>query len=151
MPRFVLLRHECSESLGKESHWDFMLEREEGLLATWKLYSLPKVWQSSSAKTQAEGKAAAGQRPAGASVPESPAAEVFAATRLHDHRIVYLDYEGPISGDRGFVTRIDRGTYEALEINDAKWRVRLNGDKLVGHVELVQHITVRWILKVWSA
>jgi hypothetical protein len=31
-------------------------------------------------------------------------------TRLPDHRREYLDYEGPISGDRGTVTRIARGT-----------------------------------------
>ena len=31
---------------------------------------------------------------------------------LPDHRLAYLDYEGPISGDRGSVTRWDRGTYD---------------------------------------
>ena len=29
---------------------------------------------------------------------------------LADHRLAYLDYEGPISGGRGSVTRWDRGT-----------------------------------------
>jgi hypothetical protein len=29
--------------------------------------------------------------------------------RLADHRNAYLDYEGPLSGDRGFVTRVASG------------------------------------------
>ena len=28
-----------------------------------------------------------------------------------DHRLVYLDYEGPVSGDRGRVRRVDAGTF----------------------------------------
>ena len=151
MPRFVLLRHECDDSLGNRSHWDFMLEREEGLLATWSLYKLPKAWQSSTENTQVNEKAAAGQRPAGESAQASPISETLGATQRHDHRIVYLDYEGPISGNRGFVTRIDQGTYESLNISEDKWRVKLNGDMVVGQVELARHLTVRWIMKVWSA
>ncbi len=30
-----------------------------------------------------------------------------------DHRTRYLDYEGPVSGNRGTVTAWDRGTFEA--------------------------------------
>jgi hypothetical protein len=33
--------------------------------------------------------------------------------KLDDHRREYLDYEGPLSGDRGFVRRIEAGTYQA--------------------------------------
>ena len=39
---------------------------------------------------------------------------VKAATRLEklpDHRQVYLEYEGPLSGDRGRVHRVEAGTY----------------------------------------
>src|SRR5262245_56825245 len=40
---------------------------------------------------------------------QMPAEEMaVAATRNFDHRLVYLDYEGPISGDRGRVRRVDR-------------------------------------------
>jgi hypothetical protein len=31
--------------------------------------------------------------------------------RLADHRLAYLDYQGPISGRRGRVTRVASGTY----------------------------------------
>ena len=34
--------------------------------------------------------------------------------KLVDHRREYLTYEGPISNDRGRVTRVESGTYEPL-------------------------------------
>ncbi|MFO1094461.1 MAG: DNA polymerase ligase N-terminal domain-containing protein [Planctomycetaceae bacterium] len=36
------------------------------------------------------------------------------AERLADHRLKYLDYEGPVSGGRGIVARWDYGTYAQL-------------------------------------
>jgi hypothetical protein len=36
-----------------------------------------------------------------------------AAEPSFDHRRMYLDYEGPVSGGRGTVTAWDRGTFEA--------------------------------------
>ena len=44
------------------------------------------------------------------SPPESAA--VLDALKTFDHRRLYLDYEGPVSGDRGRVTRWDGGTFE---------------------------------------
>ncbi len=39
----------------------------------------------------------------------------IAATALPNHRIEYLDYEGPVSHNRGTVTRFDAGSYELIE------------------------------------
>src|SRR5437879_9523170 len=36
---------------------------------------------------------------------------VIAATAVVDHRRIYLDYEGPVSGNRGRVIRWDSGTF----------------------------------------
>ncbi len=36
------------------------------------------------------------------------------AEQLADHRLAYLDYEGPVSGNRGHVTRWDAGQYEIV-------------------------------------
>jgi hypothetical protein len=55
---------------------------------------------------------------------------------LADHRIEYLDYEGPISGDRGAVTRWDRGTYVLERRSDAEWIARLVGEKQAGRARL---------------
>lgn len=38
--------------------------------------------------------------------------EPIAAEELPDHRLLYLDYEGPVSNDRGTVAAIFRGEYE---------------------------------------
>ncbi len=47
----------------------------------------------------------------------------FACTgkRLPDHRIAYLDYEGPVSNNRGTVRCVDRGTY--LTLSPGQFRV----------------------------
>ncbi len=37
--------------------------------------------------------------------------EPIAAQALPDHRLVYLDYEGPVSGGRGTVQRLERGEW----------------------------------------
>ena len=55
---------------------------------------------------------------------------------LADHRPIYLDYEGPISGGRGTVTRWDQGTYLVEVWSDDEIIVEITGAKLVGRVEL---------------
>ena len=37
--------------------------------------------------------------------------ELIAAESLPDHRLLYLDYEGPVSGDRGSVRRVAGGQF----------------------------------------
>lgn len=45
-------------------------------------------------------------------LPEPPRHGEMTAERIADHRLAYLDYEGPISGNRGSVQRWQCGTYE---------------------------------------
>jgi hypothetical protein len=60
----------------------------------------------------------------------------IAANQLADHRLAYLDYEGPISGNRGIVTRWDAGEYR-LDIDSAdELQISLKGQKLSGEVLL---------------
>jgi len=64
-------------------HWDFLLESESGgPLRAWRLLTKPAPGVASSAEP------------------------------LPDHRPVYLEYEGPVSGDRGTVTRWDGGEFD---------------------------------------
>lgn len=58
------------------------------------------------------------------------------AERLDDHRLAYLDYEGPVSGDRGSVTRWDRGECTIEVATLQRVVVAVQGKKLVGHVEI---------------
>ncbi len=54
------------------------------------------------------------------------------AERLADHRREYLDYEGPVSGDRGVVTRHDTGTFTIVTRRDGQWHVAFCGGRLRG-------------------
>jgi hypothetical protein len=82
-------------------------------------------------------------------LPEEPApGRKLAATRLTDHRLAYLNYEGEISGDRGYITRWDDGAYELLPRQaapavtkrsaDEELLVRLVGSKIAGEVFLTR-------------
>ncbi|APW59468.1 DNA polymerase ligase N-terminal domain-containing protein [Paludisphaera borealis] len=64
------------------------------------------------------------------------AGKILDARALDDHRLAYLDYEGPISGGRGSVARVDHGTYVACEWTAEKVRARIVGSQLVGEVLL---------------
>src|SRR5206468_188087 len=80
--RFALLRHDVKPG---EVHWDLCIEgAPEGKLHTWRL---------------------------AAPLPER-AGEVVPAERSFDHRAVYLEYEGEISGGRGSVARVARGSLD---------------------------------------
>ncbi|QDU18863.1 DNA polymerase ligase N-terminal domain-containing protein [Urbifossiella limnaea] len=60
--------------------------------------------------------------PGAAAVPAEPNA---------DHRTLYLDYEGPVSGGRGSVTRWDAGTFDWI-VEAACAVVELRGERLTG-------------------
>jgi len=62
--------------------------------------------------------------------------ETIKAERIQNHRVVYLDYEGPLTGDRGAVTRADRGSYHRIVWSPELLVVELHGQKLHGQVEL---------------
>ena len=94
---------------GAGVHYDFMLQTGE-VLATWRV----------------------GVNPADLSADEE--AE---ATKLADHRLAYLDYEGPISGDRGSVHRVDRGPFERQSDQSGRTRIELSGRTIQGAFELV--------------
>lgn len=62
--------------------------------------------------------------------------DCIAATAVFDHRLLYLDYEGPISGGRGQVVRWDGGTFTG-EVQDAEQVVvHLAGERLRGVLRL---------------
>lgn len=112
MLRFVVLRHDCPPGYVRGLHWDFMLE-SGGVLKTWAL-----------------------SRPPDECVNDDD--DGIDAELLGDHRLAYLDYEGPVSGDRGHVTRYDRGQYETLSRHDDEWQVELKGVRLTGRAVLRQ-------------
>ena len=56
----------------------------------------------------------------------------IAATPLADHRLAYLDYEGPVGGDRGTVKGWDAGTYEIVDEDERGLEMRLHGQRVRG-------------------
>jgi len=76
-----VLKHETPTGYEQSRHWDLMLEDDRGSLRTWSLAEAPCLDR-----------------------------QIY-ADELPPHRIEYLDYEGPISSDRGDVTRIMQGDY----------------------------------------
>ncbi|MBA2117544.1 DNA polymerase ligase N-terminal domain-containing protein [Bremerella alba] len=53
-----------------------------------------------------------------------------------DHRLIYLDYEGPVSDNRGEVTRADEGTFSWIIRQDDLATVHLQGERLQGRLIL---------------
>ncbi len=49
--------------------------------------------------------------------------------QLPDHRRAYLDYEGPVSGNRGSVKRVLAGHYQILAESPARLTVRLESEQ----------------------
>ncbi len=95
-------------------HWDLMLEAGE-VLWTWRLAE-----------------------------PPGPENLAIAATRIGDHRRLYLDYEGPVSGGRGRVTPWDAGTYDVLESRHDRLHLDLRGSRITARVLLVQQAGDKW-------
>ena len=90
-------------------HWDLMLERGD-VLITWQL----------------------------SAEPDQPASLPIAARRIGDHRIAYLTYEGPVSGNRGTVRRVDSGTVEFEEFTDGECIFSLRAGRLEGQFRLAR-------------
>jgi hypothetical protein len=47
--------------------------------------------------------------------PTNPGLRTFYAEHLPPHRSDYLEHEGPVSGDRGCVTRVESGLCEVVD------------------------------------
>jgi len=58
------------------------------------------------------------------------------AEALPDHRLAYLDYEGPVSDDRGSVTQWDAGEYELVSQREDELILQLHGRRLRGNLSL---------------
>lgn len=125
MPRYVLLYHECSPDYERPSHWDLMLEAD-GTLRTWAMPRLPFGWEAAQARTSEVSPCC---------VPTSSGTCVV-ATPLADHRIDYLHQEGPLTGNRGVIRRVDAGTYQTVAQNSRLWRVALSGGVIQGTITL---------------
>jgi hypothetical protein len=65
------------------------------------------------------------------------------AERNFDHRLLYLEYEGPLTGNRGIVRRWDAGEFDWVEEGPDRLVVELRGGKLNGRV-VIDAATGTW-------
>lgn len=68
--------------------------------------------------------------------PENATAGSLPCHRIGDHRRAYLDYEGPVSRDRGHVVRHDFGQCDVQTNGSLVWTVTFRGEKLSGRFRL---------------
>ena len=69
------------------------------------------------------------------------------ATALGDHRVMYLDYEGPVSGARGNVKRWDAGVFtEEPDSTPEMRRLWLRGERVRGRFDLERIAGTQWRL-----
>jgi len=104
-------------TLTNGEHWDLMLEHQ-GTLLTWQLLAEPRGHES---------------------LP-------IAARRIGNHRLAYLTYEGPVSGDRGEVRRVDAGELHMTSLGDSHCRFDAAGKVLLGCFQL-QRLDDGWVLE----
>ena len=60
------------------------------------------------------------------------------ADRLADHRPMYLDFEGPLTGNRGTVRRVDQGEFDWIEHTPGRYQIRIRGTQLHGLLMIEQ-------------
>jgi len=103
MLQYVVVHHQVGAT-GKirdaDSHFDWMFDRGDAL---W-------TWATDQ-------------------YPEPMSTGPLDAVRLADHRRVYLDYEGRVSGDRGEVSRVESGAFETLYESEDCFEVRVTGKR----------------------
>jgi len=104
--------------LENSEHWDLMLEQGDVLL-TWQL---PRE-------------------------PVDRSSFPIPARRIGDHRKAYLDYEGPLSGGRGEVRRVDAGAVRIDVASEGRFQISLTGSRLHGRFTLERAADGGWTLE----
>lgn len=120
-PRYVLLEHTTGPATGPaepgfrpDVHWDLLLEASgEAGLVSFRLAENPLTLLAGGVNRS------------------------IRAAALPPHRAAYLDYEGPVSGGRGAVRRLDRGVVERLSREPGRTAFRLAVGKMAGVYEIV--------------
>lgn len=114
--RFAILTHDHPFV-----HWDLLIE-QAGSLRAWRLLEHPTRWLRAA---------------------DSPA---IPAESIPDHRLAYLDYEGPVSRERGSVARWDGGDCDWIERSEQQIRVKLAGRWLQGTLTLTGSPLSLWLV-----
>jgi hypothetical protein len=99
LTRFVVLRHFWPDGDGSKDHFDLMIEDPDRIDPRYRL----ATWRLS----------------------EWPVRRRSRIVRSADHRVEWLELEGPVSGGRGIVTRSCWGLCMLTSRSSDCWRVRI--------------------------
>jgi hypothetical protein len=80
-----------------------------------------------------------------AAAPDTPGEQP--AEALADHRREYLTYEGPLSGNRGSVTRWDEGEYELLADDTTAFAAKITGRRLHGEIRITGNVPAIYVFR----
>jgi len=78
-------------------------------------------------------------------------ARVWLVEQIGMHRRRYLTYEGPLSGGRGHVARVDRGTFTALRWTASRRVIDVRFRHFIGRVHLQRVAGPTWRAAVADA
>lgn len=123
--KFVLLEHDTRPTVSAPHvsgsiHYDLMIDHDEiGPLLTWRLDESPLM---SNAPIRAE--------------------------RIADHRRIYLEFEGEVSGGRGRVRQIARGLAALRELSEFDVRIRLEGESLRGEFAIRATVNHTYLIRL---
>ncbi len=70
----------------------------------------------------------------------------LAVQAIADHRLEYLNYEGPVSAERGQVSRWDLGEFDVLSESPTRWVIDARGQRWQGPVEFQSTGDQRWMV-----
>lgn len=117
--RAATLRHETPDG---RHHFDLLFEAPDrpagqGALVAFRVATAPEDW---------------------------PIGEPVELERIVDHRPIYLDYEGEISGGRGRVTRVGQYTFYIDSHSETRFTGRLAGRAWSARLRLTQASGPRW-------
>lgn len=100
-------------------HWDFLVEMTaESALRSWRLEQPPEPGL------------------------------LIRADALPDHRRLYLDYEGPISGNRGEVARWDFGEADICSKGPDEVTLEIRGQRIQGRAVLTRVAGDEWTFQL---
>jgi hypothetical protein len=66
------------------------------------------------------------------------------ALAIGDHRKAYLDFEGPLSNNRGTVKRWDFGTFAGDPLDDMHVTIEIKGSRLEGMMQIKRQSGDTW-------
>ncbi len=142
--RFAILQHDYPYP-----HLDLLLENGEAAL-TWRLPAdWPKNLSESPVVPVREGLDSGQGSDASEGIRKGSKSPTANATQLPDHRLHYLTYSGPVSGNRGRVIQRDHGLITSLVLAPDEVTTHLQGILFQGTVSLTRISADNWTV-TWT-